>query len=115
MGYNKVIGFCRRCNREVYLCYASPCRLLHLILTVLSRGFWLAAWLLLEIRAYRACRCLRCRKRIGVRQYVNGTFSHPWTDDPAASGRNVFQANFNTVLIEKGLVFYASTRPIRTV
>lgn len=114
MGFFTTIAFCPRCGGDVWVRCPAPRHLLHLKLSLLSLGFWLFPWLLLTLFA-GPCRCARC----GAAALGDppgrpvADFAHPWLDVPRRTDRTPRRVDFNTVLVENGLVFYASTRPIR--
>lgn len=114
MGYFDTIAFCSRCRRDVR--FRCPClrHPLHLKLTLLTLGFWAAPWLLFALLS-GPCRCVGCGAVATgeVPGRPAADFAHPWREEDSTRIPWNRRIDFNTILVERGLVFYASTRPIR--
>ena len=52
-------GFCEVCNKRVVVFRKGINHLLHLILTILTSGFWLIVWIALVVRV-GGWRCSEC-------------------------------------------------------
>lgn len=113
MGLIKAVGFCPGCNQVALLSCPVPFHLLHLICSLLTGGLWLIVWIALIARS-RYCRCCRCGARVprsGTRlTFPAASFAQPWVEDRFTSEKPGAATDFNTLLIRKGLVFYAATR-----
>lgn len=115
MKYVDTIAFCPQCGGDVWVRCPAPRHLLHLTLTLLTLGLWSLPWLILTLLS-GPCRCARC----GYPAEGNalwrpaGDWAHPWEEGPIPPFRQrPGRIDFNTFLVEKGLVFYASTRSHR--
>ncbi|MFP4032042.1 MAG: hypothetical protein ACOC98_05790 [Thermodesulfobacteriota bacterium] len=115
MGFFNAIAFCPRCGGDVWVRCPSPRHLLHLKISLLTLGIWIVPWLLLTLLS-GPCRCARCGT-LAQGKVVGGPvadFAHPWREERfAPRQKRIPRVDFNTILVQKGLVFYASTRPIR--
>ncbi|GBC61207.1 hypothetical protein DENIS_2167 [Desulfonema ishimotonii] len=110
----KILGYCPHCNREVSIRYSSPRHFLHLAVSVMTFGLWLIVWIYLIFHAHRF-RCPHCQGPVSVlfSQCSIASLSQPWGTCGIRCANRYSRCDFNSVLIENGLVYYASTRAIR--
>jgi len=59
MAEEKKSGFCKNCGKQVVVFRKGTNHLLHLILTVLTFGFWLIVWFGVSIK-FGGWRCTQC-------------------------------------------------------
>lgn len=57
-------GWCKSCQRAVMAQGNGPTHLLHVVLSVISAGFWLPIWLLVSLSSIDY-RCTTCGSRVG--------------------------------------------------
>jgi hypothetical protein len=59
MSTEQASRYCKRCNRQMLVARAATNHVLHLILSVLSLGFWIPIWILSSIK-FGGWRCQVC-------------------------------------------------------
>lgn len=59
MPFQESSGFCKSCDRNVLVRRASTNHILHLLLTLVTFGFWIIVWLLASVRI-GGWRCTSC-------------------------------------------------------
>ncbi|WP_207687086.1 hypothetical protein [Desulfonema limicola] len=111
MGYQKIFGYCKICSHKVLISCPVSCNCLHMALSIITLGLWLPVWICLS---FRTCRCTECLNKISgfsIRCSCLGpSLSKPWIDKRFGTRLKKKRQNFNSLLIENGLVYYAATR-----
>lgn len=59
MAVEEKSGFCEACNKQVMVRRKGTNHLLHLILSILTAGFWLIIWVLASVK-FGGWRCTQC-------------------------------------------------------
>lgn len=68
MSFQEVGGYCYSCEKDVILRRKSTNHILHLLLSIITGGFWLIIWFLLSMKI-GGWRCMVCGgKNIGGKQ-----------------------------------------------
>ena len=63
MSDETTFDFCKRCGRQVMISRPGTNHILHLLLTILTCGFWLVIWILCSIKI-GGWRCTQCGGRV---------------------------------------------------
>lgn len=64
MATEQVMYRCKRCDESTVHLRQTPSHLLHLILTIVTFGFWLPVWILLSL-GRSSPQCSECGKKRG--------------------------------------------------
>ena len=64
MGVKTSGGYCANCKKNVMTQRNAPNHVLHLILSILTLGFWLVVWFLLAIGSANNKRCTECGQTV---------------------------------------------------
>lgn len=111
MSLEKIFGYCTRCRKKVLVCCPVLFNNLHMVLSCLTFGLWLPVWLFLSLRSCRCTLCMGRMSRLAIGFSCSGpSLSKPWVDDRFGCGLKRNKKDFNSMLIAKGLVYYAATR-----
>lgn len=101
-------GRCRNCNDEAMVVCQAPRHGLHFVLSILTAGLWLPAWLIIAMVGYR-CICCQCGRSVSAAdvttQAGTDTWYRPWGDLGSGAG----SGNFNMLLVARNLVYYVPT------
>lgn len=115
MGHQSAVAVCARCNEKVLASCLRPFHLLHLLMTVVTGGFWAPVWGILAIRSM-TCRCRKCggpvsRWKADCR-VTTASLARPFAGEiPAESAPG---SAFNAMLVRNNLVYYMPTSaPLR--
>ena len=112
MKFIRAIGFCRCCGENVVILRRAPLHGLHLLLSGLTAGLWVAFWLR-STRQSRAWRCSQCGRVV-----LNGAITPlPTQTEPPVRpagrrldpGPSAAPGSFNHKLVFQGLVYYMPT------
>jgi hypothetical protein len=112
MKFIRAIGFCRCCGENVVILRRVPLHGLHLLLSGLTAGLWVAFWLR-STRQSRAWRCSQCGRVV-----LNGAITPlPTQTEPPVRpagrrldpGPSAAPGSFNHNLVFQGLVYYMPT------
>ena len=63
MGYLERSGYCSNCKKEVLIRAQTPNHVLHLLLTIVTCGFWIIVWIILTISGNK-WHCSQCGRSI---------------------------------------------------
>jgi DNA-directed RNA polymerase subunit RPC12/RpoP len=63
MGFQEKSGYCSHCNKNVLVRAQTPNHVLHLVLSIVTGGFWIIVWIILCIRV-KEWHCSQCGQRI---------------------------------------------------
>jgi len=64
MGLKTTGGYCNFCKKSVMAQGTKPNHILHLVLSILTVGFWLPVWLVVSVAKAGGYRCTTCGNRI---------------------------------------------------
>jgi len=59
MAIDEKAGMCATCNKQVMVRRKGTNHLLHLVLSVLTGGFWIIVWILASVK-FGGWRCTQC-------------------------------------------------------
>jgi hypothetical protein len=68
MGLQYKGGFCKTCDAPRKLERKGANHILHLLLSVITFGWWLIIWALLSLPSIGGWRCSMCGSRVGIRR-----------------------------------------------
>jgi len=63
MSFKETSGYCPHCNKDVLCRAQTPNHVLHLILSIITSGFWLIVWFILCLKQ-KEWRCTQCGQKI---------------------------------------------------
>ena len=66
MATNQVMKHCRKCGKITQHFEPSTSHVLHLLLSVISIGFWIPVWFIVTYNNRTKARCTECGKMKGV-------------------------------------------------
>ena len=64
MGVKTSGVYCGNCKKNVMAQRNAPNHILHLVLSVMTVGFWLVVWVLLAIAGVNSKRCTECGQKM---------------------------------------------------
>lgn len=64
MGLKSTGKYCKRCHDHVMAQKNGVNHILHLILSIVTVGFWLPIWFLLTVLSFGGWRCTRCGRPV---------------------------------------------------
>ncbi len=64
MAQKQTGSYCTHCQKDVMATGTRPNHLLHLMLTLVTLGFWIPIWLSISICKLEGYRCTQCGKQI---------------------------------------------------
>lgn len=66
MASEQVMKPCRTCRRPTMHVQKSPSHVLHLLVSILTAGFWVPVWILIALNAGSTAQCTQCGKAKGL-------------------------------------------------
>jgi hypothetical protein len=71
--YDESTGFCRVCNKQSLLRRRGTNHILHLLLTIVTFGWWSLAWLSFSLKLGGGWRCGQCGAKARVKRGMRET------------------------------------------
>ena len=63
MNVEEASGYCKACNRQRMIRRKGTNHILHLLLTIITCGFWFIIWILSAIK-FGGWRCTQCGRKV---------------------------------------------------
>lgn len=63
---NQVMKHCPKCAKHTLHVEESCSHILHLLLSVISAGFWIPVWILMALNAKTTGQCTVCGRKRGI-------------------------------------------------
>jgi hypothetical protein len=69
MAFQEASGFCKNCNKQVMIRRKGTNHILHLLLTLITFGFWIIIWVAESIKI-GGWRCTQCGKGVSRQMFA---------------------------------------------